>query len=106
MKVLFDKGTPRPLRSYLRPHRVTTAAQLQWDRLENGALLRAAVQAGFEAVVTTDSNWRYQQDLMQFPTLIMLVLRETDWRVIRPQAHRVKDALDQMQPGEYRELRF
>ncbi|MEZ5557754.1 MAG: hypothetical protein R3E86_04315 [Pseudomonadales bacterium] len=40
-----------------------TAFELQWSTLGNGELLTAAEQAGFEVLVTTDSNLRYQQDL-------------------------------------------
>ncbi len=34
-----------------------------WDRLSNGDLLHAAEEAGFDVLVTTDKNIRYQQNL-------------------------------------------
>jgi hypothetical protein len=33
--------------------------------LQNGDLLRAAEVAGFEAIITTDQNLRYQQNLAE-----------------------------------------
>ena len=63
MRVLFDQATPVPLRSYLEGHTVRTAAQEGWDQLRNGDLLAAAEDAGFDILLTTDKNMRYQQKL-------------------------------------------
>jgi hypothetical protein len=61
MRILFDNGTPEPLIPYLAGHGVTTAIAAGWERLENGDLLSAAERAGFEVLLTTDKNIRYQQ---------------------------------------------
>ena len=42
MRILFDQGTPVPLRRYLEAHEVKTAAEMGWSRLTNGQLLDAA----------------------------------------------------------------
>ncbi len=63
MLVLFDQATPVPLRPYLEGHTVRTAAQEGWARLRNGDLLAAAEDAGFDILLTTDKNMRYQQKL-------------------------------------------
>ena len=52
MRVLFDQGTPAPLRHALAPHEVSTAFELGWSNLENGDLLREA-EGRFEVFVTT-----------------------------------------------------
>jgi hypothetical protein len=44
-------------------HDVSTAFELGWSTLENGDLLDAAEADGFEVLITTDQNIRYQQDL-------------------------------------------
>jgi hypothetical protein len=36
MKILFDQGTPVPLRDYLTNHVVETAFELGWSSLRNG----------------------------------------------------------------------
>lgn len=47
MRILFDQGTPVPLRRALAAHEVSTAFELGWANMENGDLLRAAeVQFG------------------------------------------------------------
>jgi hypothetical protein len=63
MLVLFDHGTPAPLRSFLKDHIVKKTKELGWDTLSNGELLRAAEKAAFEVFLTTDKNIRYQQNL-------------------------------------------
>jgi len=63
MRVLFDQATPIPIRPFLVGHEVSTAAHEGWDRLQNGELLNAAEAAGFEVLLTTDKNMRYQQNL-------------------------------------------
>ena len=42
MRVLFDQGTPVPLRNYLGEHEVATAAEMGWSTLSNGQLLDVA----------------------------------------------------------------
>lgn len=62
MRILFDQGTPAPLRSALTAHTVSTAYEMGWTQLDNGALLKAA-EAEFDALITTDKNLQYQQGL-------------------------------------------
>jgi len=47
MFVLFDQGTPVPIRPFLKQHTVETAAQRRWGKLKNGELPKAAEEAGF-----------------------------------------------------------
>jgi hypothetical protein len=54
VKVLFDQGTPVPLRRALPDHLVETAFERGWASLKNGDLLAVAEDAGFEVFVTTD----------------------------------------------------
>ena len=51
MKILFDQGTPVPLRRHLHPHEVDTAAELGWSELENGALLARADEHGYDLMI-------------------------------------------------------
>ena len=83
MKVLFDQGTPVPLRRYLADHNVATAAELEWSQLTNGELLAAATEAGFEVFVTTDQNLRYQQNLKNRTIAIVVLILKTEMRVDR-----------------------
>jgi len=59
VKILFDQGTPVPLRVFLQPDTVVTAYERGWDRLRNGELLQAAEAEGFDVLVTTDTGIKY-----------------------------------------------
>ena len=63
MRILFDHNVPDPLRRSLSKHHVQTAEHLGWQRLKNGLLLKAAEEADFDLMVTTDQNIKYQQNL-------------------------------------------
>lgn len=56
MLILFDQGTPVPLRTFLAGHTVKTAAAQGWSTLANGKLLDAAEAAGFDVLLTTDKT--------------------------------------------------
>ena len=62
MNILLDQGTPAPLRRYLPGHTVATTYEQGWASLANGRLLDAAEQAGYDLLITTDQNLRYQQN--------------------------------------------
>jgi predicted nuclease of predicted toxin-antitoxin system len=105
VKILFDQGTPAPLRKFLAAHEVVTAFERGWGALQNGELLAVAEQEGFAAIVTTDQNLRYQQNLPH-RRLAIVVLTTTDWRRIRQEADSVVRAVATLSPGDYVELSF
>jgi hypothetical protein len=104
MRVVFDHGTPVPLRHAMSGHSISTAYELGWTELDNGALLKAA-EAQFDALVTTDQNLRYQQNLAG-RRLAILVLPTTSWPVIQAHAEQVAAAVDALRPGDFVELKF
>lgn len=105
MKILFDQGTPLPLRRHLRPHRVDSAAELGWSKLQNGELLDRAEAAGYEALVTTDQQLRHQQKL-EGRRIRVLVLMTTSWPRIGRRGDDVRTKLEQMGEGHYGEMSF
>lgn len=105
MKILFDQGTPVPLRRFLHPHVVDTADERHWSTLQNGDLLTAAEQDGYDVLITTDQNIRYQQNLTERKIQI-LVLCTTSWPRIRNQIDSVVEALRNMPENGYLEIRF
>jgi hypothetical protein len=105
VKVLFDQGTPAPLRRFLPGHEVRTAYEMGWSALLNSELLRAAEEAAFDAIVTTDKNMRHQQDVADL-RLDILVLPTTDWSKIRRNAARAAEALGRLRPGTVVDVPF
>jgi hypothetical protein len=102
MRILFDQGTPVPVRSFLVGHSVSTAYELGWSELKNGELL-AAAERRFDLFVTTDQNLRYQQNLAG-RNLAILVLPTTSWPKLRTVGGLISTAVGNMKPGAYIEL--
>ena len=105
MKILFDQGTPAPLRQHLPGHEVATAFELGWNTLRNGELLRRAETAGYALLVTTDRNLRYQQNLAG-RNIAILVLSTTSWPRIQRRLPAVLDAVSHTQSAGYLEVEF
>ncbi len=102
MRVLFDQGTPAPLRGALKAHAVSTAYEMGWSTLSNGDLLDAA-EAQFDAFVTTDQNLRYQQNLAG-RRLAILVLPFASWPKLRSHVTTIVLAVGGLKPDDYLEL--
>jgi hypothetical protein len=103
MLILFDHGTPRGIARHLLEHTVKEACAQGWDRLTNGELLKAAEEAGFDLLLTTDKNIRYQQNLQQ-RKIAIVVLGRARWRLIKPVLVHVVAAVNASQPGTYTEV--
>ncbi len=83
MRVLLDHSSPAPLSRYLIGHDVTEAFERGWERLKNGDLLTAAETAGFEILVTSDKNIRYQQNLTGRKSPLSCLAKDNGRRYIR-----------------------
>ena len=103
MELLFDQGAPAPLRKALADHEVVTAHENGWSQLQNGDLISAAEESGFEVFVTTDKNLKYQQNLTG-RSIAIVVLLTTSWPRIQPHLPTVVAAISQAQRGSYREV--
>ena len=103
MLILFDHGTPAPLASFLTGHTVKKTKDLGWDTLTNGELLNVAEEFGFEMLLTTDKNIRYQQNLTG-RKIAILVLANPRWPVVRRYAQRVVTAVNDAKAGDYIEI--
>ena len=76
MRILFDQGTPVPLRQHL---------------------------SGHDMPVTTDQSLRHQQDLAG-RRLAVVLLRSTSWPRIRSSLDRVTAVVNRIRPGDYEEV--
>jgi hypothetical protein len=103
MRVLFDQGTPVPLRRSLPRHSVETAYERGWSELRNGDLLRTAEDAGFEVFITTDMSLQYQQNLTT-RRMAVVVLTSTSWPRIQAAIEQVAVAVDRAAMERYVEV--
>ena len=103
VRILFDQGTPAPLRQHLGDHAVDTVAERRWSELGNGDLIARANDEGYDVLVTTDQTMRYQQNLTG-RRLAIVVLLSTAWPYVRLRTDEIRAALSEVRPGEFREV--
>jgi hypothetical protein len=104
MRLLFDQGTPAPLRHSLIGHEIVTAFEAGWSEISNGDLLGRA-EKDFDVLVTTDKQLQYQQNL-EARKLAILVLPFASWIKLRTHTEKIANAVATIQPGGYVELQL
>jgi hypothetical protein len=100
MRILFDQGVPRGLIASLRGHDVTEARRLKWETISNGELLTLAEGAGFDLLLTTEKNVRYQQNLAD-RKISIVVLGNSPWWLVRQHLDRIALVVAEATPGSY-----
>ena len=102
--ILFDHGTPKGLIRALPGHTVHTAQAKGWDAISNGALLKAAEEAGFDVLLTTDRRIRHQQNLSGRRIALVVLTGSTKWSGVRQHSDRIATAAAAATPGSYTEV--
>ena len=105
VRIILDQNTPLGLRRALQGYEVVPARSMGWASIENGELIRAAEEAGFEILITCDRNIRYQQRLTG-RKIALIELTTTNWPVIRPHLANVLAAVQAATPGSYATVRL
>jgi hypothetical protein len=103
MKILFDNGTPKPIAESLSGHEITYARRIGWHELENGELIEKAEEAGYELLLSTDKNIRYQQNLTH-RKIAIVVLTDQQWPNVRLHLEKIADAVNAATAGSYAEV--
>ena len=103
MKILFDNGTPKPIARSLTGHEVTYARRIGWHEMGNGELIQRAEEAGYEVLLSTDKNIRYQQNLTS-RKIAIVVLGNSQWPVVRLHLDKIAAAVNACTPGSYTEI--
>lgn len=107
MRILIDESLPIELAEELLGYDVATVRARRWRGLRNGVLLRTAVDAGFEVILTADQSLRHQQNLTKIGIAVVVVIgvqnRMPDVRPLLPQ---ILTALENMKVGQVIEVRW
>ena len=105
MKILLDHNLDWRLSDQLSGHEVSTALEMRWDALKNGALLTEAEKFGFSVLITSDKGIKDQQT-MKGRSIGVLIIRAPNNRL---ETHltmipEVIQALAVIQPGQIAEV--
>ncbi len=71
MRLLLDENLDWRLRRDLLDHQVESVPLIGWAGIEKGELLRKAVEAAFDVLITMDSNMVHQQNLAKYPIAVV-----------------------------------
>jgi hypothetical protein len=105
LRVLVDESLPLSLAAELAGHDVATVRSQRWLGLRNGVLLRAAVDAGFQIIVTADKALRHQQNLAAIGIGVVLILRVRNrMQDLRPLIPAILSAIENVRKGEVVEV--
>lgn len=107
MRIFLDLCVPRRLCRHLIGHDCVHASRVPWGEAKNGALIRSATEAGFDAMVTVDANMPFQTRLATDSLPVILLVAYTNrMEHIQPSVPRLLDALPRAVRGTYTILPF
>ncbi len=94
-KVLLDENLPVKLKYRLHDVcEIYTVNDKGWNALENGDLLNAMQQDGFNYLLTSDKNLQYQQNLTKYSMdFIVLNVLDNNYETILPLVYKIKEVL-------------
>lgn len=94
-KVLLDENLPVKLKYRLQDVcEIYTVKDKEWNALENGELLNAMQEDGFDYLLTSDKNLQYQQNLAKYSiSFIVLNVPDNNYETILPLVDKIKKVL-------------
>lgn len=102
MRVLIDNCLPTGLRHHLVGHEVETVAYRDWGELTNGDLVAAAIDAGFDVIVSIDQGSDFGHAVRHQPIAAVLLPGSQGNRLpdVVPLVPRILEALGRAEPGD------
>ena len=101
MKLLFDECAPKRLKRDFADHQVFAVDDVGLKGVKNGELLRAAVDKGFDVLITVDRKIPSQQNLAQLPLAVLILVakpcRYPELKLLVPKA---LEALNTVKAGD------
>jgi hypothetical protein len=82
---------------------VTFARRAGWAGLANGELIQKTEDAGFDLLLNTDKNIRYQQNLRD-RKIALVVLGNGNWPIVEPHIEAILAAVNLSTPGSNSEV--
>lgn len=94
MKLLLDENLPRKLKGLLSEFEVYSVQEMNWNGKQNGELLTAMLDDGFEVPITSDKNLQNQQNFKKYPIpVIVLNAQRITHEYLAPLIPQVKELL-------------
>lgn len=100
MRILIDECLNWRLGRALLGHFAVSTQKMGWSGVQNGKLLRLAVEHGFDVFVTGDRNLMFQQKVTEFAiAVVVLEAAGTQLHQTLPLMPKVLAQLPALKPG-------
>ena len=100
MKILIDENLPVNLRAELLDYEVFTVRFMNWNGVKNGALLKLAIENGFEVFLTSDKNLQFEQNYTKIEiAIVVLNVTLLKWSFIEALLPKLKLILPKVEKG-------
>lgn len=73
MRLLLDENVPKKLKHHLAGHDVYTVREMRLSGNGDEDVLQFLTDFNFDALITCDKNLRFQQNLIRYPTPIIVL---------------------------------
>jgi hypothetical protein len=103
VKVLLDENLDHALRGLLEPHEAATVTYMGGAGLQNGELLRAAEDSGFDVLLTGDQTLYFEQNLIG-RRLAIVALSAIQLPIIKENLLKIVAAIDTATPGTFQNV--
>jgi len=103
LKIIIDENLPKYLKNVLSQFEVTTVQEQGWAGINNGELIKK-INGLFDVFITADKNLRYQQNL-KIRKIAILEISTNRLPLIKEMETKIIEALQQIEPQQYKELR-
>lgn len=101
MKILLDENLDYDFKLFLPEHDVWHVDDMGWKGLKNGSLVQAAEQNSFDALVTADRNFQYQQNIASRSlALVVLEVHPNNIASLARISPQVLSVLASAEPGQ------
>jgi hypothetical protein len=101
MKILLDECLPKRLKSFLTDFEVNTTEEMGWTSLENGNLIKAAIEKEFDILLTIDKNLEFQQNIKSYNiTVVVFNVPRNKIDFISPLIPELKEKINTFEKGK------
>ncbi|MFM9872378.1 MAG: DUF5615 family PIN-like protein [Fimbriimonadaceae bacterium] len=100
MKILLDENVPEAFGHILREYETHHVVRLGWAGTKNGKLLKRAEELGYNALITQDKGFEYQQNMSERTISIIIVRPKSQGlAALTTLSSRLIITLSRIQPG-------
>ena len=95
MKLLLDENLPEKLKyRFSKNFVVVTVNEMKWNAKKNGELMNLLRDNDFQALITSDKNLEYQQNIEKYGTkVVVLNAKDNRYETVLPFVEKIEGEL-------------